>query len=101
MRDRFGSLAPTVTWVTVVITVSPDRLDLVDHHAANAFASVHEIEGVVDAFQRKPMRDHRIDLDLAVHVQLDDLRSVGPSTRPAESCAFPDPAGDQLKGSRG
>src|SRR5690606_19512011 len=41
--------------------------------------------------------DHRVDLDLAVHVPVDDLRGVGAAAGPAEGRAAPDPAGDQLE----
>src|SRR5262245_43570341 len=43
------------------------------------------------------MRDHRIDLDLSVHVPVDDLRHVGSATRAAERSALPDAAGHQLE----
>ena len=32
---------------------------------SDAFALVHKIEGLVNSLQRKPVRDHRINLDLA------------------------------------
>jgi hypothetical protein len=41
--------------------------------------------------------DHRVDLDLAVHVPVDDLRHVGAAARAAERGALPDPPGDQLE----
>ena len=43
------------------------------------------------------MRDHRVDLDLALHVPVDDFRHVGAAARAAEGGAFPDPAGDELE----
>src|SRR3546814_14714198 len=39
-----------------------------------------------------------VDVDLAVHVPVDDLRHVGAPLRAAEGGALPDPAGDELEG---
>jgi hypothetical protein len=39
----------------------------------------------------------RVDVDLAVHVPVDDLRHVGAAARAAEGGALPDAAGDQLE----
>src|SRR4051812_20012975 len=43
------------------------------------------------------MGDHRIDLDLPVHVPVDDLGDVSAAPRTAERRALPDAAGDELK----
>src|SRR3546814_10389826 len=43
------------------------------------------------------MGDHRVDLDLAVHVPVDDLGYVGAALRPAESRAAPVAPGDKLE----
>src|ERR1700733_10694837 len=43
------------------------------------------------------MRDHRIDLDLAVHVPVDDSWHIRAAARAAERAAAPDPAGDKLE----
>src|SRR5690606_12769524 len=40
---------------------------LINHHGPNALARVHQIESLVDALERKRVRDHRVDLDLALH----------------------------------
>ena len=34
-------------------------------HRSDALAFMHEIEGLVNSLQGKPVRDHRINLDLA------------------------------------
>src|SRR5262245_60201990 len=47
------------------------------------------------------MGDHRIDLNLSVHVPVDDLRYIGAAARAAECGALPDPAGHQLEGTGG
>src|SRR5262245_64534106 len=45
--------------------------------APDAFAFVHQVESFVDVRQRHGVGDHRIDLDLALHVAVDDFRPVG------------------------
>src|SRR5215208_7916506 len=44
------------------------------------------------------MRNHGIDLDLALHVPVDDFWHVGAPSSAAKRGALPDPAGDELKG---
>src|SRR6267154_3828244 len=60
-------------------------------------ALVHQIEALVDLLQFEDVRDHRIDLDLSVHVPVDDFRHVGTAARAAERRALPDPPGHQLE----
>src|SRR5690606_6906835 len=43
------------------------------------------------------MRDHRVDLDLSVHVPFDDLWHVRTAPGATERRSFPDAAGDELK----
>jgi hypothetical protein len=69
----------------------------VDHHAADALARVHQVEALVDLVEREHVGDHRVDLDLAVHVPVDDLRHVGAALGAAERRAAPVAAGDQLE----
>src|SRR5919108_5006207 len=69
----------------------------VHNDAPDAFAFVHQVESLVDVRQRHGVGNHRIDLDLAVHVPIDDFRHVGAAARAAEGRAFPDAAGDQLE----
>src|SRR6516225_6446976 len=45
--------------------------------APDALALLHQLEPLLDVRQRHSVRDHRIDLDLAVHVPVDDFRHVG------------------------
>jgi hypothetical protein len=49
------------------------------------------------SFEPHRVGDHRVDLDLAVHVPVDDLRHVGAAARAAEGGAHPGAAGDQLE----
>src|SRR5256714_1501004 len=65
--------------------------------APDAFAFVHQVEPLVDVRQWHGVGDHRIDLDLSLHVPVDDSRHVGAAARPAECRSLPDAAGDQLE----
>src|SRR4051812_33122602 len=69
--------------------------------AADRLSLVHQMEGVVDLLDRHHVGDQRIDVDLAVHVPVDDLRHVAPSLGAAERRAHPLPAGHQLERTRG
>src|ERR1700729_2962429 len=64
---------------------------------ADRLALVHQIEALVDVLELEDMGDHRVDLDLAVHVPVDDFRHIGATARAAECRALPDPAGPELK----
>src|SRR5262245_53400703 len=69
----------------------------INDDAPDALALVHQLEPLVDVGQRHGVRDHRIDLDLALHVPVDDFRHVGAAARAAKGRALPDAAGDQLE----
>src|ERR1700761_489970 len=88
------SFDPTITWLNMMLSFAWGS---VDDDAADALALVHEVEALVDLLQRQHVGDHRVDLDLAVHVPVDDLGHVGPATGAAEGRALPDPPGDQLE----
>src|SRR5882757_1335118 len=60
-------------------------------------AFVHQIEALVDLLQFEDVRDHRVDLNLSVHVPIDDFRHIGAAARAAERGAFPDAAGHELE----
>ena len=45
---------------------------------------VHQVERVVDLLERHGVGDQIVDVDLAVHVPVDDLGHVGAATRAAE-----------------
>src|SRR6266403_2089508 len=61
--------------------------------APDAFAFVHQVEPLVDVRQRHGVGDHRIDLDLALHVPIDDFGHVGAAARAAECRSLPHIAG--------
>src|SRR6185312_13675054 len=46
-------------------------------YGSDGLAFVHQVEGLVDAVERQGVGDHRVDLDLPVHVPVDDLGGVG------------------------
>src|SRR5882672_4914804 len=64
------------------------------------FALVHEVEAVVDPFQRHYVGDEVVDVDLLLHIPVDDLRYVGAAASAAEGGAFPHAPGDELEGAR-
>ena len=70
---------------------------LVHHHRTNRLPRVHEVEGVIDVAEGHGVGDQVVDVDLAVHVPVDDLRHVGAAFRAAEGRAAPDPSSDQLE----
>src|SRR3984885_14823514 len=72
-------------------------VDLEHDDRTDRLALVHQIEALVDLLQFENVSNHRIDLDLAVHVPVDDFRHVGPAPRAAERSALPDPAGHELE----
>src|SRR5690606_12996563 len=62
---------------------------------------MHEIEALVDVFERHGVRNEVVDVDLAVHVPVDDLRHIGAPARTTECSAFPDAYRAELEGTRG
>src|ERR1700736_5692360 len=77
-----------------------DVFDLEHDDRTDRLAFVHQVESLVDLLQLEDVGYHRINLDLSVHVPVDDLRHVGTAARAAERRALPDPAGDQLERAR-
>ena len=64
----------------------------------DTFARVHQFETFVDLVERKFVRDHWVDLDLAVHIPVDNFRDVGSPRSAAKSRTTPRAAGDKLEG---
>ena len=64
-------------------------VDLEHDDRTDRLALVHQIETLVDLLQFENVGNHRIELDFAVHVSVDDLRHLGPAARAAERCALP------------
>src|SRR5208282_4309423 len=69
----------------------------IDDHRSDRLALVHQVESVVDALERHLVGDEIVDVDLALHVPVDDLRHVGAPARAAEGRTLPDAAGDELE----
>src|SRR3954470_7980713 len=70
---------------------------VVDDHRADGLAGMHEVERIVDAIERKDVRDEVVDVDFAFHVPVDDARHVGASPRTPEGGAFPDAPRHELE----
>src|SRR3546814_1588785 len=49
-----------------------------------SLAGVHQVEAFVDLLKREDVRDHRVNLNPAVHVPIDDLGDVGATLRAAK-----------------
>ena len=58
---------------------------------------MHQVERIVDVMQRHLVCDQIVDVDLAFHIPVDNLRHICPAAGTAECSAFPHPAGDQLE----
>ena len=58
---------------------------------------MHEVESLVDVGERHGVGDHGVDLDLLLHVPVDDLGHVGAAPGAAEGRALPDAPRDQLE----
>src|SRR5947209_7650717 len=69
----------------------------VDDDRADRFALMHQVKSLVDLLQFQNVGDHWVDLDLPVHVPVDDFRHVGAAAGAAERGALPDPPGHQLE----
>ncbi len=66
-------------------------------HAADRFALVHEVEGFAEPLKRHHVSYQIVDVDLALHVPVDDLRHVAAALGTAKGSTLPGPARDQLK----
>src|SRR5438067_7539845 len=75
-------------------------LRLVDHDAADRLAGMHQLEALVDVVERQRVRDQVVDVDLLLHVPIDDLRHIGAAPGAAEGGALPHAPGYELKRSR-
>src|SRR5271166_2548819 len=69
----------------------------VEHYTPDRLSFMHQVKRPVDVGERHGVSDHRVDLDLAVHVPVDDLGYVGAPARAAEGGAAPDSSGHELE----
>jgi CHASE1-domain containing sensor protein len=93
-----GTKEEYVAAMTSRLQAMADAQDMLTRAGGTAdLRALHQVEALVDVVERQRVGDHRVDLDLAVHVPVDDLRHVGAAARAAEGGALPDAAGDQLE----
>ena len=64
-------------------------------HAADAVLGLHQLEAAVDLVERDPVREERVDVDLAVELALHQLRHLVAALDAAERRAGDTAAGDQ------
>jgi hypothetical protein len=62
----------------------PAAQTLINYDTADRFSLMHQIESLVDVGERHHVGDHRVDLDLAVHVPVDDFGHIGAAARATE-----------------
>lgn len=66
-------------------------------HTANAIAMLHGVKRLVDILQRFSVCDELIDLELALHVIIDQARELGAALDSTERTSSPDTACDKLE----
>jgi hypothetical protein len=54
---------------------------------------MHQIEALVDLLELEDVGDHWVDLDLSVHVPVDDFRHIGAAACAAKRGSLQDAAG--------
>src|ERR1700739_4803469 len=62
---------------------------------------MHQIEPLVDVAERQPVRNQIVNIDLPIHIPVDDFGYVSTASGAAEGGPFPNATGDQLKRSCG
>src|SRR5690242_18627294 len=83
--------------VTPLTPARPGMSPSVDDDAPDRLALMHQIESIVDLLERHGVGDHRIDIDLPIHIPVDDLRHIRATPRAAKGGAAPHAAGDELE----
>src|SRR5262249_52227681 len=73
----------------------------IDDDAADRFTRSHQIKTLVDVLQRERMGDQIVDVDLPLHVPVDDFWYVGASLGAAKGGSLPHTTGHQLEGASG
>src|SRR6185312_5125272 len=88
----------TAGWIEMAMCLSSQELLASKRHdGANRLAPVHEIERVVDLLERHHVGNEVVDVDLLVHIPVDDLRHVRAAPRTAECGALPHATGHELE----
>jgi hypothetical protein len=65
--------------------------------AADAVTSLHVLEGGVDLVEGLSVGDELVDLELAVHVVVDEVGKLSAALDTTESTSLPDATGDELE----
>jgi hypothetical protein len=65
--------------------------------AADAVTSLHVLEGSVDLVEGLSVGDELVDLELAVHVVVDEVGKLSAALDTTESTSLPDATGDELE----
>jgi hypothetical protein len=65
--------------------------------AADAVTSLHVLEGGVDLVEGLSVGDELVDLELAVHVVVDEVGKLSAALDTTESTSLPDTTGDELE----
>ena len=58
---------------------------------------MHQIKSLVDFIKRQRVGNHRVDIDLAIHIPIDNFRHIGSATRTTKSGATPASSSHQLE----
>jgi hypothetical protein len=65
--------------------------------AADAVTCLHVLEGGVDLVERLSVGDELVDLELAGHIVVDEVRKLSTSLDTTEGTSLPDTTGDELE----
>ena len=58
---------------------------------------MHQIKSLIDFIKRQRVGDHRVDIDLAIHIPIDNLWHISSATRPSKGGATPASSSYQLE----
>src|SRR5450830_30955 len=62
---------------------------LIQHDGADRFTALHQVETLVDIVELQTMRDQVVNVELAFHIPVDDLRHVRAAARAAKGGTLP------------
>src|SRR5579863_10711637 len=90
-------MRPAVSVLKLYEWMRQSRPSSIYDDAADALSLIHQVKCLVDLRKGHGVRDHGVDLDLPLHVPIDDFRHISASACPAKGGAFPDASGHQLE----
>src|SRR5438105_15345846 len=64
----------------------------IDNDAADRFSGAHQLKALVDLGEWKLVSNQIVDIDLFLHIPIDDPRHIGPTLGAAKRASFPHPA---------